>query len=240
MSSTNRLRGSVAVLAVVSVLAAVVAGVVAAVVMAGEDGSGGSSDGPTTGFDYTGWTTVEGKAGAGDPATYKVPGGAGWEIHDADFTVSYTGKDKRPYASGHAASFYYGNDCTDGSEKVAAGWAVFADTEQGSELGAYAAESARRWASGYATGGDGTKAPTTEPVLEDVELADGTPAVSAHVALDMTVFEGPCLSDDAEVTVVSFETDEGIKALVAARYVAVTGGIPDDAYDAILASAEPD
>jgi hypothetical protein len=239
MTSTNRLRGPVAVLAVVSLLAAVGAGVVSAVVMVGEDGSGEPSDGPT-GLDHTAWTTVEGRAGAGDPATYQVPGGADWEIHDADFAVSYTGEDKRRYASGHAASFYYGNGCTDGSEKVAAGWAVFADTEQGSDLDAYAAESARRWARGYATGADGTQAPTTEPVLEDVELADGTPAVSAHVSLDMTVFEGPCLSDDAEVTVVSFETDEGIKALVAARYVGVTGGIPDEEYDAILASVEPD
>lgn len=236
VTSTNRLRRLAAGLAVVSLLAAAGTGVAAAFVMAGEDGKDGLAR--ETGSGYSGWTTVQGQAGAGDPATYKVPGGTDWEIHEPDFTVSYTDQDERSYASGHAASFYYGNDCTDGSEKVAAGWAVFADTEKGTDLRAYAAESARRWARGYGTGADGNQAPTTEPVLEDVELADGTPAVSASVKLDMTVFKGPCLSDAAEVTVVSFETDEGIKALVTARYLGAAGGIPDQEYDAILASVE--
>jgi hypothetical protein len=242
MTPANRLRGPVAVLAVVSVIAAVGAGVIAAVVMTGEDGGGTPSDRRMTGtgFDYSTWVTVSGRSGTGDPATYQVPGGADWEIHEPGFAVSYTGKDGRPYASGHAAAFYYGNHCTDGSEKVAAGWMVLADTEPGSDLEAYAAESARRWARGYGSGAGGTQAPTTKPVLEDVELADGTPAVSARISLDMTVFKGPCLSDDAEVTVVSFETGEGIKALVAARYVGVDGGIPDEEYAAILASVEPD
>ena len=240
MSSPNRFRGVVAGLAVVSLVAALGAGVVSAVVMGGDDDRGsGDSDPTSTGSEYFGWTTVSGKAGTGT-ATYKVPGGADWEVHDADFAVSYKGKDDRPYASGHAASFYYGNDCTDGSEKVSAGWAVFADAEPGSDLAAFAAESARRWARGYGAGAGGRQAPTTEPVVVDVELADGTRAVSARVSLDMTVFEGPCLSDAAEVTVVSFQTDDGIKTLVASRYVGVAGGIPDAEYAAILGSVQPD
>jgi hypothetical protein len=56
----------------------------------------------------------------------------------------------------------------------------------------------------------------------------------------MTVFEGPCLSDAAEVTVVSFQTDDGIKTLVGSRYVGVAGGISDQEYAAILASVQPD
>ena len=240
MSSPNRFRGVVAGLAVVSLVAALGAGVVSAVVMGGDEGGGSGNGDPTTGSEYSGWTTVSGKTGSGEAATYKVPGGADWEVHDADFAVSYTGKDKRPYASGHAASFYYGNDCTDGSEKVSAGWAVFADTEPGADLAAFAAESARRWARGYGAGAGGRQAPTTEPVLSEVELADGTRAVAAKVALDMTVFEGPCLSEDAEVTVVSFQADDGIKTLVASRYVGVAGGISDAEYAAILASVQPD
>ena len=241
MSSPNRFRGVVAGLAVVSVVAALGGGVVSAVVMGGGDGGGsGVRDPSSTGPEYSGWTTVSGEGGAGGAATYKVPGGADWEVHDADFTVSYTGKNKRPYASGHAASFYYGNDCTDGSEKVSAGWAVFADTEPGSDLAAFAAESASRWARGYGAGAGGRQAPTTEPVLAEVVLADGTRAVSANVSLDMTVFEGPCLSHAAEVTVVSFRADDGIKTLVASRYVGVAGGIPDAEYAAILASVRPD
>lgn len=240
MTSSNRLRGLVAGLAVVSLVAALGAGVVSAVMMGGEDGGSGDGDPTATGIAYAGWTTVSGKAGAGGAATYKVPGGADWEVHDAEFAVSYTGKDERPYASGHAAAFYYGNDCTDGPEKVSAGWAVFADTEPGTDLAGYAAESARRWARGYGTGPGGTQAPTTEPVLRDVELADGTKAISAKVSLDMTVFKGPCLSNAAEVTVVSFQTDDGIKALVASRYVGVINGIADEEYAAILASIDPD
>ena len=241
MSSPNRFRGVVAGLAVVSLVAALGAGVVSAVVMGGDDGDGSGDRGPTsTGPEYAGWTTVSGRPGTGEAATYKVPGGEDWEVHDADFAVSYTRRDKRPYASGHAASFYYGNDCTDGSEKVSAGWAVFADTEPGSDLAAFAAESARRWARGYGAGEGGRQAPTTEPVLAEVSLADGTRAVSAKVSLDMTVFEGPCLSDAAEVTVVSFQADDGIKTLVVSRYVGVAGGIPDAEYAAILASVQPD
>jgi hypothetical protein len=239
VTSTNRLRGFVAALAVVSLVAALGAGVVSAVMMGSDDG-GGSGDRDPTSPEYAGWTTVSGKAGPGGASTYKVPGGAEWEVHDAEFTVSYTGKDKRPYASGHAASFYYGNECTDGSEKVSAGWAVFADAEPGPDLAAFAAESARRWARGYGAGPGGRQAPTTEPVLTEVSLADGTRAVSAKVSLDMTVFEGPCLSDAAEVTVVSFQTDDGIKTLVGSRYVGVAGGISDQEYAAILASVQPD
>jgi hypothetical protein len=221
----------VAALAAVSVLAAVGTGVAAAVVMAKEDA-------PATrnGFDHSGWTTVAGKPGQGDPASYQVPGVADWQVHDAGFAVSYNAERGRPYASGHSASFFYGNHCTDASEKVAAGWVVLADTEKGADLRAYATESARRWARGYGTGADGTKAPTTRPVLRAVELADGTPAVSAYVSLDLSVFDGRCLSDDAEVTVVSFRTDDGIKALVAARYVGVSGAITDEEYAAILQS----
>lgn len=243
MSSPNRFRGVVAGLAVVSLVAALGAGVVSAVVTGGDDGGGSGDRDPndgSTGFDYSGWATVSGSADTGEAATYRVPGGADWEVHDADFTVSYTGKGDRPYASGHAASFYYGNDCTDASERVAAGWAVLADTEPGSDLAAYAAESVRRWARGYGSGAGGTQAPTTEPVLAELELTDGTRAVSANVSLDMTVFEGPCLSDAAEVTVVSFQTDDGIKALVASRYVGLASGIPDEEYAAVLASVQPD
>lgn len=239
MSSPNRFRGVVAGLAVVSLVAALGAGLVSAVMMGAGDG-GGSSDRAATGPHHSGWTTVSGKAGRHGAATYKVPGGADWEVHDADFTVSYSGEGERRSASGHAASFYYGNDCTDGSERVSAGWALFADTQPGSDLAAHAAQSARRWARGYGTGAGGTQAPTTEPVLTEVALADGTRAVSANVFLDMTVFEGRCLSDAAEVTVVSFQADDGIKALVASRYVGVASGIPDEEYAAILASVQPD
>lgn len=231
----NRLRGVAAGLAVLSLVAALGAGVAAVVVSSGDDdATGGSTPTPSA----QGWTTVRGKEDGGR-ATYQVPGGADWEVHDADFAVSYKGADGKPYASGHAASFYYGNDCTDGDERVAAGWAVLADADEGADLTAHATRSARRWARGYGTGAGGTTAPTTRPVVEEVELADGTPAVSARVSLDMTVFEGPCLSDAAEVTVVSFRSGGRIKALVAARYVDVAGGLSDEEYDAILASVRP-
>lgn len=228
----NRLRGVAAGLAVLSLVAALGAGVAAAFVVSGDDESTNGSPTPSA----AGWTTVSGKDDGGQ-AAYQVPGGADWEIHDADFAVSYKGADGQPYASGHAASFYYGNDCTDGDERVAAGWVVLAEAEESPEdLTAHATRSARSWARGYGTGAGGMRAPTTEPEVEEIVLADGTPAVSARVSLDMTVFEGPCLSAAAEVTVVSFRAGDAIKALVAARYVGVPGGIPDGEYDAILAS----
>ena len=105
MSSPNRLRGVVAGLAVISLVAALGAGVVSAVVRGGADGGGSGGRAPgdgSAGFDYSGWTTVSGRAGTGEAATYKVPGGAAWEVHDADFTVSYAGKGGRPSASARA------------------------------------------------------------------------------------------------------------------------------------------
>jgi hypothetical protein len=214
-------------------VAALVVGVAAALTSGGDEPGGGSPTG-------TGWVTVSGKVDAGGQASYQVPGGADWVIHDADFAVSYKGADGRPYASGHSASFYYGNDCRDGDERVAAGWALLADAGKDTRLAASAVAGVRDWARGYGSGPGGTVAPTTEPVVEEVELADGTPAVSARVSLDMTVFEGPCLSEAAEVTVLSFHAQEGVKALVAVRYVGVSGGIPDDVYAGILASVRPE
>jgi hypothetical protein len=233
----NRLRGVAAALAVLSLVAALGAGLAAAIVTGGDDDS--SSEPTTSGSGNPGWSTVSGIPGSAGPATYQVPGGADWELHDADFAVSYEDEDGTAYASGHAASFYYGNDCTDGAEKVAAGWALLGDTERGSDLNASAARSARRWARGYGTGAGGTSAPTDQLVVADLVLADGTPAVSARISLDMSVFEGPCLSGAAEVTVVSFPTRDGIKSLVAARYLGVDGGITDEVYDEILASVRP-
>lgn len=232
----DRLRGVAAGLAVLSLVATLGVGAAAVVVMSGDDEA---TSGPTPTPSASGWTTVSGKDESGQ-ATYQVPGGADWETHDADFAVSYKDAAGRPYASGHAASFYYGNDCTDGEERVAAGWAVLADPEPGPDVRAHASRSARNWARGYGTGAGGTTAPTTRPVVEEVELADGTPAVSARVSLDMTVFAGPCLSDTAEVTVVSFRAGGLIKALVAARYVDVTGGVSDEEYADILVSVGPD
>jgi hypothetical protein len=232
--TSDRLRGVAAVLAVLSLVAAAGAGVVALVVTSGGD------DAASEASSASGWTTVQGRTGSEGAATYQVPGGDEWEIHDADFAVSYKDADGRPYASGHAASFYYGNDCVDGEEQVAAGWALLADEEPGGDLTAHATASARHWARGYGTGAGGLVAPTTEPVVDKVELGDGTPAVSARVILDMAVFDGPCLGGDAEVTVVSFRTGDGIKTLVAARYHGVTGGITDEVYDAILESVRPD
>ena len=236
--TSNRLRVVAVVLAVLSLVAALGAGLAAAFVMGGDDDS---SDEPTpSGSANPGWSTVSGIPGSAGPATYQVPGGADWEIHDADFAVSYKDDDGTPDASGHAASFYYGNDCTDGEETVAAGWALLADAQRGPDLDALAARSVRAWARGYGTGAGGTKAPTDQLVVGDFLLGDGTPAVSARISLDMSVFEGPCLSGAAEVTVVSFPTRDGIKSLVAARYLGVEGGISDEVYDAILKSVRPD
>jgi hypothetical protein len=235
--TSNRLRTVAVALAVLSLVAALGAGLAAAIVGGGDDAS--SEPTPTASV-HAGWIAVSGVPGSAGPATYEVPGGADWEVHGADFTVSYKDEDGTPYASGHAASFYYGNDCTDGAEKVAAGWALLADPQRGSDLNAVATRSVRSWARGYGTGAGGTRAPTNRLIVANTVLADGTPAVSARISLDMSVFEGPCLSGEAEVTVVSFPSRDGIKSLAAARYIGVDGGITDEVYDAILASVRPD
>jgi len=255
VNRTDRLRGVAVLLAVLSVLGAGAVAATAGLVQAGQDtdrsgtlSSTGDpttdptddpTDGPTDGdFDYEGWKQVSGVGQGTEAATYKVPGGTAWEPEKATDPVSYRDADERPYVSGHAAAFYYGNACSSDGARFPAAWAVLGDTEPGSDLEAFAEDSARRWARGVGAG-ENTQAPVElgEPV--ETELADGTPAVSVEATLDMSVFTGACFEDDAELTLVAFSAGSRIKSLVVARYLGVNGGLGDQQYAAIIGSLDP-
>jgi hypothetical protein len=241
VTASDPLRTAASGLAVLSLLAVVGVGVTAAVVQSREDDGGssgtlrrnGGDDGPA-GFDYTGWSTVAGPASI----TYKVPPGAAWEIGSTSDPVGFRDDGGGSLVNGSAAAFFYGNDCSDDGERVPAAWAVVADAEQG-EVEEVAVSAAQDWAEGYATGPDGTVAPLTGPEVTDTELADGTAATTARIGLDMTVFEGPCVRDSAELTSVSFARRSRVRTLVVARYVDSPGTISAEEYDAILGSLEP-
>lgn len=222
MTSSDRLRSVAVVLALVSVLAGLGAAGTAAVVQAREE------------HDDTGWTTVRGVG----TASYRVPGGADWDVQSASDPVSYRDADERPYVSGHAASFYFGNDCSSGGTRMAGAWAVLGDVERGTDAEAFAAESARRWARGYGEGRT-SDARATEPEVEGTELLDGTEAAVATVWLDLSRFTEPCFEDAAELTVVAYEQDGEIRSLAVARYLGITGGLGDGDYAAIVASLAP-
>jgi len=174
---------------------------------------------------------------------YKVPGGSAWETGSASDPVGFQDDSGASLVNGSAASFFYGNDCSDDGERVPAAWALVADAESGdAEAGdaeAVAVAAAQDWAEGYATGPDGTVAPLSEPEVEDTELADGTSATTVRIGLDMTVFDGPCVREAAELTAVSFAHRAQVRTLVVARYVDAPGTISSEEYDAILGSLDP-
>lgn len=230
-------------LAVVSVLGALGAAATAGVVQATEEAADRDRTGPEEELDLDGWATVTGPAdAAGEAAAYRVPAGGDWERQSATYVVSYRDAADQPYATGRAPAFYYGNDCSDGSTRMPGGWAVLARPEAGTDAAARAAvasSSARRWARGFGTGPDDEVAPISDPELEEIELADGTEATSARVELDMSVFDGACLGDEAEVTAIAYVSGTQVKTLVVARYLGVDGAIGDEEYAAVLASLEP-
>lgn len=251
VNSSDRLRGLAVVLAVLSVLGAVGVAVTAGVVQSGEEtdrsGTLNRTDEPGSdptgvdvdpGHDYSGWRLVVGKGGGTGSATYRIPADPAWEPQTAADPVSYRGADEQPYVSGHAASFYYGNDCSEDGQRVPAAWAVLGDPERGGDLSSVAQQSARLWARGLGTGED-SQAPVEEADPVATTLADGTPAVRVRIDLDMAVFDSACFDDAAELTVVAFEEGSSVKSLVVARYLEVSGGVGDEEYAAILDSLDP-
>lgn len=230
MTSTDRLSAAARALAALSVVGVLGVGVTAAVVQARED------DDPTgPGFDYSGWSRVKGP----DGIAYRVPGGSEWEIGSASESVGFEDLDGDSVANGSAASFFYGNACSDDGERVPAAWALVAEAEPGRNVEAVGVRAARTWARGYATGPDGTVAPLSEPEVADTELLDGTAATEVRIDLDMTVFEGACVRDEAELSTVSFADGNRVRTLVVARYVDSPGTIAGEEYAAILGSLEP-
>jgi hypothetical protein len=220
VTSTDPLRTAASGLAVLSVLGVVGVGVTAAVVQVREDDRG--------------WSTVAGP----ESITYKVPGGSAWETGSASDQVGFQDDTGASLVNGSAASFFYGNDCSDDEERVPAAWAVVADAESGN-VQEVAVSAAQGWAEGYATGPDGTVAPLSEPEVSDSELADGTTATTVRIGLDMTVFDGPCVREQAELTALSFAHGAQVRTLVVARYVDAPGTISSKEYDAILGSLDP-
>lgn len=238
MISSDRLRGLAVLLALLSVLGAAGVAATVAVVRWGEGSDrSGARDRSDPDHDYAGWRLVVGKGAGTASATYKIPAGPAWELQTAADPVSYRDAAERPYVSGHAASFYYGNDCSDAGKRVPAAWAVLGDAERGN-LSTVAQRSARLWARGLGSG-EGTQAPVEEGEPAETTLADGTPAVRVGVDLDMSVFDSKCFEDDAELTVVAFAEGRRVKTLVVARYLGVAGGVGDREYAAILGSLDP-
>lgn len=250
---TNGRRGGLdtaaKALAAISILTTVCAGVAAGVAAARDssDGSGtlvrGTGQNQTAPnsprqpvFDYSGWTVVSGQSGkSGDVATYRVPA-SDWKSYGTDYVVSFRDTDDKTLASGHALANYYGNSCSDDDTKVAGGWTVLADTEPSGDLETIAEDAVRRWAQGYATNADGTTAKMSEPNAELVGLDDGTTAARARIEVDMSVFSGPCLPQEAEVMATTIDSPDGAKTLVQARYVTNDGGITDREWNGISQS----
>lgn len=229
------------VLAVLSVLLTIGAGATAGVLMArGEDpdgsgtlirGGGDSTDAdptpessdPPPDYDYTGWTTVTGPPGdSGSAPSYKVPE-TNWKTFGPDYDVAFRDKADKKFASGKAPAHYLGNKCRAQGKRIPGAWTVLADTEPSGDLVDLAEAAVRQWAKGYASDGEGTTAPTSEPVSEAVTLPDGTTAGRSLITVDMSVFDDKCVPDSAEIMVTTIDTQDGAQSLVQARYLATPG-----------------
>lgn len=242
-------------LAVLSVLLTVGAGATAGVLMARGDDPDGSgtlirgggktsepdptpetSDPPPV-YDYTGWTVVPGPpSDSGFAAAYRVPE-ANWKVFGPGRAVSFRDQAGKKTASGHAPAHYYGNKCRDKGQKIAGGWAVLADVEPSGDLEDLAEAAVRRWAKGYASNANGTVAPMSEPTTEVVTMPDDTRAARSLITIDMSIFDGKCLPDSAEIMVTTIDTQDGAQSLVQARYV-TTPGISDEDWRQISDSLE--
>ncbi len=185
---------------------------------------------PQAGWVMTNWAIQAGD----DGSSYRVP--PGWRVSSAGVSYDSRDADGAVLARGTAPSYYYGNACSEAGAEIAGAWAVLADPVEGDDLALVAEDAVTAWARGFARNSAGTVAPISAPVTERVTLADGTAAVRSWVEVDMTVFTGPCLPEQAQVAATSAEGEDGVHTLVQTRYLLDSGGLSAAAWSTLAAS----
>ncbi|MFS3128914.1 hypothetical protein ACLM5J_10975 [Nocardioides sp. Bht2] len=246
--ASSGLRGTVRAFAILSVAVTVGAGVAAGVVQAteapatSEPGAAKVELGtnPFVGtFDadyYVNWAIQSGTAtGEGKPASYRVP--LSWTVKSTSTELVATDDAGVTVARGHAPSYYFGNNCRNGAgTEVPAAWTVLADPVPGTDLEAASTSAVETWVRTVARNADGVDAPLTSIESTPVTLNDGTAAVRSRVRVDLTVFNGPCLADQAELAATTIATDEGAVSLIQSRYLLSERAVGDRVWAGIAAS----
>lgn len=241
------LRGMVRVLAVLSVVTTVGAGVAAGVVQISEEpgpsaaGAGVIELGPdpfagTFETDYyVNWAIQTGVAPAsGTPAKYRVP--LAWTVRSTSTELTANDGSGGLLATGHAPAYDFGNRCQDGATQVPAAWTVLADPVVGDDATAGSRAAVDAWVTALARNAAGVTAPLSEVETLPVTLGDGTAAVRSRVRVDLTVFDGPCLPDEAELAATTVATDAGLVSLIQARYLLEDRGVGERVWAGIAAS----
>lgn len=212
-------RTAAVALAVVSVLAVLGVSAVAVAVAVRDD--------PAAPDPYAGWQVVEGAH-----ASYRVPGS--WTLHPAGERVSYRDRSGRAQARGVALSTYDRGDCGQGSRRPVA-WAVLAQPVPARDVHAVAVAAARQWARGFGTG-DGRTGRVGEPEPRRAVLADGMPAVSVTVEVDLPGAGSACGASRGQVTVVAAAGDGRTSLLVVARH---RGSVAEEEHARLVRSLAP-
>lgn len=246
------LRGLVRVLALLSVITTVGAGVAAGVVQVNQDGAEAERGSVELGPDpfsgdfeadyYVNWAIQSGVSPSSAPAArYRVP--LSWSVRSTGTELTARDADGGVLGRGHAPAYYFGNRCRDGGTEVPAAWTVLADPVSGSDATAGSRAAVDAWVQTVARNADGVTAPLSEIETRSVTLADGSAAARSRIRVDLTVFEGPCLPDQAELAATTVATEAGLVSLIQTRYLVGEGGVGERVWSGIAASLsvpEPD
>lgn len=245
--ASSRLRQVVRACAVLSILATLGAGITAALVQVNEEPASSAprraavelGPNPFAGtFEadyYVNWAIQSGVAtSSGKPASYRAP--LSWVVKSTGTELVAADDAGAVLARGHAPAYYFGNSCLDAGTEIPAAWTVLADPVPGTDLAAASEAAASAWVKTVARNAQGLNAPLSPVETTEVTLDDGTAAARSRLRVDLTVFDGPCLADQAELAATTIATEAGLVSLIQARYLLAERGVGDRVWAGIAAS----